>query len=785
MTRRDLVLAALTFVVLVSTIPAFDRAFADTLWRGPALLAGLGGILAVLLGRLLRRGVLVTLALSAAAATSVLPWLLALYPRPVLPSPTVLWELGALLDVGLDELATTPAPAATTAGLALLVAGGWWAIAHVAAEAMVRIRRPGAGLLAITVLWVAPLVVPMQSGRTWPIALAFLPAVALVLLVVQPEGVATPGRTLQRVPATGVVLAATAILLAIAVPGVLPGYAADPLLALGSRDAPRGYQPIVDISERLRAPEERDVLRVRAAQRTYLRLAGLDTFDGSTWRLGPPGEASYRPDPANLYSARDVLPPEQPAAATEELRVEVEVLALENIYVPVPYQPIQVLGPGRDDMLWSTEGGFLATWQSVEDVVTGEMRAGITEGSTYQVQAARPAPDHASLTEVSTDDPSLARWTELPRDYDELAELAESIYADAGATTTVDKALALQDWFTGPAGGFTYDLDVPALRGDRALTDFVLEDRVGYCEYFATAMAVMLRATDVPARVAVGFLPGRVTGDAAPERGMDLTEFTVSTSDAHAWVEVLFPDYGWITFEPTPRDDSAQVVPTVDDLAPVENLRERQEREREEGGQDPAATPDVPDLPLPDEDLVPPDLADGTDASGAEGGGTADAGGVPLAPVLVLGLGVVLLLGLWTLRRRRGDPVHTDPRERVLAAQRRLLRDAAAVGLPRRDNETIREVVGRWATEGRCVPPSPGVLNAVQAAAFGGEVTTDEAAAVERWVEAAREQLRGSIPPRQLRTAPVRIPTARTIAAARRRATLLRERGRDLVGPRG
>jgi hypothetical protein len=126
---------------------------------------------------------------------------------------------------------------------------------------------------------------------------------------------------------------------------------------------------------------------------------------------------------------------------------------------------------------------------------------------------------------------------------------------------------------------FTYSLDVPALRGDDALQRFVLEDRVGYCEYFATAMAVMLRASGIPARVAVGFLPGAVTLAADPEAGRDLTEFTVSTEDAHAWVEVLFPGYGWVTFEPTPRSDQTQLVPTAENLAPVENLREQRARE--------------------------------------------------------------------------------------------------------------------------------------------------------------------------------------------------------------
>jgi transglutaminase-like putative cysteine protease len=786
-TRRDLTLTALTLLVLVSTIPAYDRAFSDTLWRGPALLAALGATLVVLVARALRRGVLLTMILSAIAAVAVLPWILGFTTRPVVPRPAVVASLSDLLDVGLEELAVTPAPAATTAGLALLVALGWWAIAHVAIEAMVRIRRPGAALLAATVLWVAPLVVPLSGGRTWPIAVPFLAAIAVVLLVVQPEGLPTPGRTGGRIPTSGIVLAVGAIGLAALAPGVLPGYEATPWVGLGASPTPRGYQPIVDISERLRLPQDRDVLRVEASQRSYLRLAGLDTFDGATWRLGPAGESSYRPDRENLYLANDVLPPEQPAGASEDVRVAVEVLELENIYVPVPYQPVQVLGPQRDRMFWSTDGGFLAIWENVVDERTGEVRAGLRQGATYQVQAQRPTPDYDELLAADVSDPALSRYTELPRDYDELRELATSIYAEAGATTAVDQALALQDWFTGPDGGFTYDLDVPALPDDQALTDFVLEDRVGYCEYFATAMAVMLRATDIPARVAVGFLPGRITQEAAPEQGRELTEYTVSTSDAHAWVEVLFPGHGWITFEPTPRDDSSQVVPTADDLAPIENLRERRLREAMEQAEagDPPSDAEVPEVPLPGEE-IPPELGD----AGATDGGTTDASDDGARPVSVLTLmllaavvAIVAVLGL-RRRRRRHVPDVDAATERVLVAQRELLHAAAAVGLPRHERETIREVTERWATEGRLGPPPAAVVRAIQAAAFGGLVLDDDADAVERWAGQAIAELRASVSSRDRLTAPIRVPAGRVLGQVRRGTRTLNERRRDLVGPR-
>jgi transglutaminase-like putative cysteine protease len=67
--------------------------------------------------------------------------------------------------------------------------------------------------------------------------------------------------------------------------------------------------------------------------------------------------------------------------------------------------------------------------------------------------------------------------------------------------------------------------------------------RKGFCQYYATTMAALLRRMGVPARIAEGFLPGDRTG----------TTEIIRATDAHAWVEVYFPLYGWVTFDPTPR----------------------------------------------------------------------------------------------------------------------------------------------------------------------------------------------------------------------------------------
>jgi hypothetical protein len=91
---------------------------------------------------------------------------------------------------------------------------------------------------------------------------------------------------------------------------------------------------------------------------------------------------------------------------------------------------------------------------------------------------------------------------------------------------------------------YAYTLDVPPPPDGRDVTDyFLFEAPGGFCSYYATAMAVMLRTQGIPARVATGFATG--------EYDYTHNAYAVTASSAHAWVEVYFPAFGWIEFEPT------------------------------------------------------------------------------------------------------------------------------------------------------------------------------------------------------------------------------------------
>jgi len=121
----------------------------------------------------------------------------------------------------------------------------------------------------------------------------------------------------------------------------------------------------------------------------------------------------------------------------------------------------------------------------------------------------------------------------------------------AGANSRFDAALDIQRFLT--SGPFTYTTHPPQAPGDiDSLTFFLTESHAGFCQQYATAMAVMARLAGIPSRVAVGFTAGTRQPDG---------HWLVTTHDAHAWPELYFPEFGWLPFEPTPRGDGQTVTP--------------------------------------------------------------------------------------------------------------------------------------------------------------------------------------------------------------------------------
>ena len=147
---------------------------------------------------------------------------------------------------------------------------------------------------------------------------------------------------------------------------------------------------------------------------------------------------------------------------------------------------------------------------------------------------------------------SFERYLQLPDDLDRrLVYHAQTVLRNAQARNRYDAAKAIENDLR---TNFAYSLDMKA-SGPDPLADFMFNVRTGHCEYFSTAMTVMLRTHGVAARVVNGFLPGEYN-DASGA-------YTVRQSDAHSWVEVYFPSTrSWVTFDPTPAIGRVEPVRT-------------------------------------------------------------------------------------------------------------------------------------------------------------------------------------------------------------------------------
>jgi len=287
----------------------------------------------------------------------------------------------------------------------------------------------------------------------------------------------------------------------------------------------------------------------------YLRAAVLDDFVGNAWKVGIP-------------LAADSLEPATALSARHETRESVTVLDLADTHLVGGSVPIRFKAAGGAPLLVS-EPGFASLDQNLPKGFRYTVWSYTARPSAARLRRSKPdypavlaeegmlspggaltlppfgTPDRAAtmLSYVATR-PALARYVPLAR-------LAERV---AGrARTPYDAVADLENWFVS-SGKFRYTNHPPVL--SPPLVGFVTRTHAGYCQYFAGAMALMLRYLGVPARVAVGFAGG--TYD--PNQHL----WNISDREAHAWVEVWFKGYGWLPFDPTPAGPGAPLRPTRD-----------------------------------------------------------------------------------------------------------------------------------------------------------------------------------------------------------------------------
>lgn len=160
----------------------------------------------------------------------------------------------------------------------------------------------------------------------------------------------------------------------------------------------------------------------------------------------------------------------------------------------------------------------------------------------YEGDSLLPSVDPSVVRQAVTEYPAEISGTylQLPAKLDSrIPELAKKM--TAAGRNPFDKAVAMQYYLQKNYG---YTLNLSGRPGKDPLAHFLFESRAGHCEYFASAMAIMLRTLGIPSREVNGFLPGEYNDLAG--------DYIVRASDAHSWVEAYFPGSGWLTFDPTP-----------------------------------------------------------------------------------------------------------------------------------------------------------------------------------------------------------------------------------------
>ena len=429
-------------------------------------------------------------------------------------------------------------------GILLIAAFGFCVVLSLAVAS----RKPILALLALL------------AGAGWPLTL--LPSGGVVygaILLVAALWLLAGLRVERPTPALAagalVVLAATGISTspAIAKDAVLDWQRWEPY---GSSDKPVNVDFVWDANYGgIDFPrKETVVLRIRGPERSlYWRATTLDRFADDRW-IDDLNVVATEVAGGRLLA--DPLLPAAAASRTNWTTQEVEVVGLSDEHLVGATTPVAVQAKelGRVDQLAGS-------------VLRG--RSPLRRGQRYTVESYAPRPEPVELATLAADYPvELLRFLELgrtsvaPFGTPGRATAVRSLFRDeryfplwpyrgmyreaerlaTGARGPYGAVVAIETWLR-TTGGFTYDERPPTPAvGAPPLADFVDSGRRGYCQQFAGAMTLMLRFLGIPARVAAGFTSGSYANGV----------WTVTDRNAHTWVEVWFPGYGWLSFDPTP-----------------------------------------------------------------------------------------------------------------------------------------------------------------------------------------------------------------------------------------
>ncbi|MDX6275988.1 MAG: hypothetical protein QOJ72_116 [Nocardioidaceae bacterium] len=452
----------------------------------------------------------------------------------VFPTPSTFHAFGSLLDSAHNTILIDKAPVTASKPVVFLLAGAFGLLVIIADELLERARSAvtiGGLLLAV---FLTPAMIAGKTPSVW----LFVVVAALWLMILRSRTrQRTVGTWQSRVPVllvTGAALGATVVL-----PPVLPDITA--VAADWGKPPPsvfgRGINPILHLGQNLRRSSDTVALTYQTSRSTppYLKVATLRDFTGKTWK--PSGTSNTDQFEGQFGLHHDIK--------AHEDSTKITIRNLRSVLLPAPY-------PAED--LAGLKGSWL--FQRMGQTIKSENSD--THGQTYTVKSLTIEPTAKQMRQlVTVVGPSLKPFVALPSTIPSvIGDTARKVTSNA--PTDYDKALALQKYLRD--GDFTYSTTAPVAHGydgnGIGVIAAFLKQKQGYCVHFSSTMAVMARTLGIPARIAVGYAPGRVIGVSDTQNVYQNT-----SDDLHAWPELYFQGAGWIGFEPTPGVGSPTAFP--------------------------------------------------------------------------------------------------------------------------------------------------------------------------------------------------------------------------------
>ncbi|MBH0231480.1 DUF4129 domain-containing transglutaminase family protein [Halobacillus yeomjeoni] len=284
--------------------------------------------------------------------------------------------------------------------------------------------------------------------------------------------------------------------------------------------------------------DDTPVFKALADGRRYWRIESKDTYTGKGWEdtLAQPvndvGNVQYK-------TFTDQVETEEKSSF---IRME-RGASFNKLVYPYGLSSLneEIIPPGYRFRVHENTGEI--------DTVKGDSPGRLGE---YVVRYDFPSFEYQQLRETDSEDPDeiQEKYLQLPDSLpNRVKNLAGQIMKDK--ENRYDRAKAVETYFS--ANGFEYTTDnVPVPKKNQDYVDqFLFETQYGYCDNYSTSMVVMLRSQGIPARWVKGFTGGEKIDTTANDNGDIQNLYQVTSSNAHSWVEVYFPDIGWVPFEPT------------------------------------------------------------------------------------------------------------------------------------------------------------------------------------------------------------------------------------------